>query len=160
MSRLHLCRSGHFVAACCRGPYELPFNVRHATTTVEYRAAAYLRAQSFYSESYPPDRSEFARRAHLRMKADEMWRELEEKCNQDEEIRSLGSIDVLPLITAATETSMPGIAASFEDPSVALPTEVSGIWTMTESTDILLECESYQITIILFWYICRASLNT
>jgi len=54
-----------------------PFTVAPASTTAEFRAAAFLRASSFYS--YPSDRSDFAKRAHLRMKADAAWKAIEEK---------------------------------------------------------------------------------
>ena len=36
------------------------YKIRHASSTPELRAAAYLRASSFYS--YPEGRSEFAKR--------------------------------------------------------------------------------------------------
>ena len=51
--------------------------IRQAHTTAEWRAAAYLRAASFYH--YPPDRSEYAARAHRRMKADSEWDAIEAK---------------------------------------------------------------------------------
>ena len=51
--------------------------IRQATSTAEYRAAAYLRAQCF--AVYPDGQgSEFARRAFLRMKGDEKWEEIEQ----------------------------------------------------------------------------------
>lgn len=51
--------------------------VRKASEVAEFRAAAYLRAASFYT--YPPDRSQYAARMHQRMKADTEWAAIEAK---------------------------------------------------------------------------------
>lgn len=45
--------------------------------SAEYRAAAAVRAASFYT--YPTDRSELAIRAHVRMKVDAEWEAIEAK---------------------------------------------------------------------------------
>ena len=58
--------------------------VHVCTAAAELRAAAAVRAASFYS--YPPDRSEFATRAHARMKTDHEWRVLEAKVAGDDEL--------------------------------------------------------------------------
>lgn len=55
----------------------LPLTVRLTHNTAELRAAAYLRASSFYT--YPEGRSEFASRSHRRMKADAEWDALQAK---------------------------------------------------------------------------------
>lgn len=64
-------------AACRPVRATLEFAVREAAGTAELRATAFLRAQSF--SQIPSDRSDFARRAHLRMKADAIWEELEKR---------------------------------------------------------------------------------
>lgn len=96
--------------------------IRRACGTAEYRAAAYLRAQSFYGESYPEGRSEFARRAHIRMKGDQMWRQIEELCENTEDEQG---VIVVPLIAVASVSDFPCIADGLEDLSVALPSAVS-----------------------------------
>lgn len=80
-------RVEHRIQPCCctlpitssnsRPPISKNVRIRQATNTAEYRAAAYLRAQSF--AAYPEGQgSEFARRAYLRMKGDEKWEEIEQ----------------------------------------------------------------------------------
>ncbi len=91
-------------------PNDVTFRV--ATGSAEYRAVGYLRAQCFYN--YPSDRSEFARRAHMRMKGDEMWQQLEEVAFKYEEDDSI----VIPMI--ATVDSDLGL----HDTSVGIPTQV------------------------------------
>lgn len=90
--------------------------IRVATGTAEYRAAGYLRAQCFYH--YPPDRSEFAQRAHLRMKGDDMWQQLEEVALKQEEDGSL----VIPLIATVVAHDTTGLG--FGDASICIPSEV------------------------------------
>lgn len=87
-----------------------------ATGTADYRAAGYLRAQCFYH--YPPDRSEFAQRAHLRMKGDDMWQQLEQVAFKQEDDGSL----VLPMI--ATVGADDSSDLGFGDASICIPTEV------------------------------------
>ncbi|DBA76696.1 TPA: hypothetical protein ACH3X2_008730 [Trebouxia sp. C0005] len=54
-----------------------PVQIRRATDTADFRAAAFLRAASFYS--YSPDRSQYAARIHQRMKGDAEWAAIEAK---------------------------------------------------------------------------------
>eukprot|EP01025_Chloroclados_australasicus_P064302 TRINITY_DN8576_c0_g1_i3.p1 TRINITY_DN8576_c0_g1~~TRINITY_DN8576_c0_g1_i3.p1 ORF type:complete len:334 (+),score=25.40 TRINITY_DN8576_c0_g1_i3:130-1002(+) len=61
---------------------EVQWSIRQAMDTSEFRAAAYLRASCFYT--YQEDRSEFAQRAHRRMKADAEWQSIENKVNGTE----------------------------------------------------------------------------
>lgn len=51
--------------------------LRRATETADFRAAAFLRAASFYK--YSPDRSQYAARIHQRMKGDAEWAAIEAK---------------------------------------------------------------------------------
>ena len=51
--------------------------VRPAESSADCRAAAHLRAQSFYE--YPADRSEYAQRSHKQMKTDAEWESIEKK---------------------------------------------------------------------------------
>ena len=95
--------------------------VRPAFSSAEYRAAAYLRAQCFYGDSYPEGRSEFTRRSHVRMKADEMWQQLEDLCVVD----TTHNIVVIPLIAIGAEEDFPRVTENLDDLSVALPSEVS-----------------------------------
>ena len=96
--------------------------LRPAVQSSEYRAAAFLRAQSFYT--YPSDRSEYARRSHLRMKADEMWQHLEEGTSHRGDNAS--EPIVVPLIATATTLQGAPVASFLDDASVAIPTEVGG----------------------------------
>lgn len=52
-------------------------DIKRATESKEFRAAAHLRALSFYT--YPADRSEYARRAHVKMRTDAEWESIENK---------------------------------------------------------------------------------
>ncbi len=58
-------------------PARLVLEIREAATAAELRAAAYLRAHSFYT--YPEDRSAMAARAHRRMKGDSEWESVSAK---------------------------------------------------------------------------------
>ncbi|KAG2494066.1 hypothetical protein HYH03_007709 [Edaphochlamys debaryana] len=58
-------------------PTPLPLEVRQAALGHEMRAAAFLRAISFYK--YPPGRSEFAARSHRQMKTDAEWESVQAK---------------------------------------------------------------------------------
>mmetsp|Transcript_1904 Transcript_1904/g.11623 ORF Transcript_1904/g.11623 Transcript_1904/m.11623 type:complete len:321 (+) Transcript_1904:3026-3988(+) len=51
--------------------------VRPAESSADCRAAAHLRALSFYE--YPADRSEYAQRSHKQMKTDAEWESIEKK---------------------------------------------------------------------------------
>lgn len=51
--------------------------VRPAKSSADCRAAAHLRALSFYE--YPADRSEYAQRSHKQMKTDAEWESIEKK---------------------------------------------------------------------------------
>lgn len=83
------------------------FTVSPATTTAEFRAAAFLRAASFYS--YPSDRSDFAKRAHLRMKADAAWKAIEEKvAGTDVEYKDILVIPFIATISAPPPPPTPG----------------------------------------------------
>ena len=57
----------------CDHPRE---KVRKALLSAELRAASYLRAYSF--GTYSLDRSEYARRSHLQMTADDAWQQMED----------------------------------------------------------------------------------
>lgn len=50
--------------------------VRKAHHSAELRAASYVRAHSF--GKYPSDRSEYARRSHMQMTADDAWEQMEQ----------------------------------------------------------------------------------
>jgi ribosomal protein S18 acetylase RimI-like enzyme len=84
--------------------------------SAELRAAAYLRAQSFYR--CPEDRSDFAKRAYLRLKADAQWAEME---------RRVGSSDAAPsnittlIAVAPSDGGGPDLLAQLADKSTALP---------------------------------------
>lgn len=103
--------------------------LRSAHTSAEYRAAAYLRAQSFYT--YPNDRSEFARRAHLRMKADDMWEHLEKGTGQQGD--DLSQPILLPIIAVTTSLNDAPVSSLLDDASVSLPTDVSSLPSLTTS---------------------------
>ncbi|KAL3152092.1 hypothetical protein ABBQ32_001198 [Trebouxia sp. C0010 RCD-2024] len=68
-----------YTAGRCRTVCQLTPSVfvRQATNVAEYRAAAFLRAASFYQ--YAADRSQYAARLHQRMKADAEWSAIESK---------------------------------------------------------------------------------
>jgi len=57
-------------------------DVRPARSSAECRAAAHLRALTFYN--YPADRSEYARRLHKQMKTDAEWESIENKLRGNE----------------------------------------------------------------------------
>lgn len=61
------------VQAVAGGPQVL---VRKAHRSAELRAASYVRAHSF--GNYPADRSEYARRSHIQMTADDAWEQMEQ----------------------------------------------------------------------------------
>ena len=73
--------------------------IQRASTSIEYRAAAYLRAQAF--SLYPKDSqaTDFARQAYLRMRGDEKWLELEQAVENTSPI-------VIPLIATSLEGSI------------------------------------------------------
>ncbi|KAG2435258.1 hypothetical protein HXX76_007336 [Chlamydomonas incerta] len=67
------------------GPSRLvELEVRQASNAAELRAAAYLRAISFYT--YPEGRSEFAARSHRRLKADTEWEAVTQKVEGRDEL--------------------------------------------------------------------------
>ena len=107
------------IVASTQPPIKL--KVRRATSTAEYRAAAFLRAQSFLS--LPEDRSDYARRSYFRMKADETWKEIEAG-SQRQPICSEGApMTLLPIIaTSVEEPSEPG--AYLEASAMSIPTVV------------------------------------
>ena len=99
----------------------IKLKVRRATSTSEYRAAAFLRAQSFLN--LPKDRSEYARRSYFRMKADETWKEIEG-----------GPVTLLPIIaTSLEEPSEPG--AYLDASAMSIPTAV-GSFKLTEGFSV------------------------
>ncbi|GIL53141.1 hypothetical protein Vafri_8812 [Volvox africanus] len=78
--------------------------VQQARTSAELRAAAFLRAISFYS--YPPGRSEYASRSHRHMKANEEWESVTAKvAGRDEAFRDM---DVTCFIAAVDDLEGPG----------------------------------------------------
>ncbi|GIL83451.1 hypothetical protein Vretifemale_12028, partial [Volvox reticuliferus] len=77
--------------------------VQQATTAAELRAAAFLRAISFYT--YPPGRSEYASRSHRHMKANEEWESVTAKvAGRDEAYRD---VDVTCFIAAVDDVEGP-----------------------------------------------------
>lgn len=80
--------------------------VRQATEVAEYRAAAYLRATSFYK--YATDRSQYAARIHQRMKADAEWAAIEAKVSgTDNDFKDL----IVSCYIATTHTDEPATMA-------------------------------------------------
>lgn len=81
----------------------LSYSILRASETAELRAAAYLRASSFYS--YPADRSEYAKRSHLRMKADSTWKALEERVlGEDIEYKDVFIVPLVAVVDWLGET--------------------------------------------------------
>ncbi|GAX86392.1 hypothetical protein CEUSTIGMA_g13803.t1 [Chlamydomonas eustigma] len=72
-SRLHITTQAVNITATTNVNYE----IRIASSAAELRAAAYLRAHSFYH--YPEGRSVMAARAHRRMKGDSEWESVTSK---------------------------------------------------------------------------------
>lgn len=64
-----------------------PVLVRKAQRSAELRAASYVRAHSF--GKYPSDRSEFARRSHMQMTADDAWEQMEQGLQASDEGKGL-----------------------------------------------------------------------
>eukprot|EP00892_Ulva_mutabilis_P008701 jgi/Ulvmu1/6202/UM028_0058.1 len=77
------------------------YSIIPASSASQLRALAYLRAACFHE--YPKDRSEFARRSHCRMRADQEWQSLELKL-QGTEI-GWKHTTVVPLLALAPSTS-------------------------------------------------------
>ncbi|GLI59793.1 hypothetical protein VaNZ11_001757 [Volvox africanus] len=90
---------------------QLVSEVQQARTPAELRAAAFLRAISFYT--YPPGRSEYASRSHRHMKANEEWESLTAKvAGRDEAYRDM---DVTCFIATVDDVEYPdsgGIGAA------------------------------------------------
>lgn len=103
------------VASCAAFPSI--FSTRVATLSPEYRAAASLRAQSFYS--CPPERSDYARMSYLRMKTEEIWHNIEES------VSHLKEPLVYPMISTVVLERGKQNSLNFADLSVCLPGDVS-----------------------------------
>ncbi|KAG7673572.1 hypothetical protein Ndes2526B_g02979 [Nannochloris sp. 'desiccata'] len=73
--------------------------IRQASTSIEYRAAAYLRAQAFSIFLESNQTTDFARQAYLRMRGDEKWNELELAVKNE-------NPKVIPLIATSLEGSI------------------------------------------------------
>mmetsp|Transcript_6025 Transcript_6025/g.16049 ORF Transcript_6025/g.16049 Transcript_6025/m.16049 type:complete len:289 (+) Transcript_6025:1731-2597(+) len=98
----------------------LNYSTRIATSAAELRAAAYLRAQSFYV--YPPDRSEWAARSHRRMKADAEWDSLTAKVEGREEFyKDVKVVAFVATIDDVPEQPQAQQVAVEVDPSTKLP---------------------------------------
>lgn len=72
------------------------FIIKKASTVPEQRASSYLRAHSF--AYYPSDRSEYARRSHMQMTADDAWRQIEDSLKSNEKRHAF-----VPLIATSTD---------------------------------------------------------
>ncbi|PNW86390.1 hypothetical protein CHLRE_02g084550v5 [Chlamydomonas reinhardtii] len=91
-------------------PRLVDVNVRKASTAAELRAAAYLRAISFYT--YPEGRSEFAARSHRRMKADTEWETVTKKVEgRDEAYKDL-DVSCFVACVADDLVALPGPGSS------------------------------------------------
>jgi ribosomal protein S18 acetylase RimI-like enzyme len=91
--------------------------IRRATTSIEYRAAAYLRAQAFSVFPESNQTTDFARQAYLRMRGDEKWTELELAVKND-------TPRVIPLIATSLEGSIRNNA------SLCIPQKTKPEWTV------------------------------
>lgn len=92
-------------------------SIRVATSPPEYRAAASLRAQSFYS--CPPERSDFAQKSYFRMKTEEIWHNIEDSVLQKKDLL------VYPMISTVVLERGKQNSFNFADLSVCLPGDVS-----------------------------------
>jgi ribosomal protein S18 acetylase RimI-like enzyme len=109
-------------AQACATPGTLRFEVRLAASSAERRAAAYLRAQSF--AAVPEGRSDFARRAHLRMKADAAWEALEAQAAGADAAYAAAGCAVATLVACAPDDGgavAAALRAALGDGSAALP---------------------------------------
>ncbi|KAI8466093.1 MAG: hypothetical protein J3K34DRAFT_70518 [Monoraphidium minutum] len=96
-----------------------------AASAAEFRAAGYLRAHSFYS--FPPDRSEFAARAHRRMKGDAEWEAIAAKvAGTDEAFKSTRVICVVATIPDDAADATAAAVSSEMDRSTKLPASGGG----------------------------------
>jgi hypothetical protein len=103
------------VSSCAAFPST--FSTRVASLSPEYRAAASLRAQSFYS--CPPERSDYARMSYLRMKTEEIWHNIEDSVLHSKETL------VYPMISTVVLKRGKQNSLNFADLSVCLPGDVS-----------------------------------
>jgi len=99
-------------------PLDNQITIRQASTSIEYRAAAYLRAQAFSVFHESNQTTDFARQAYLRMRGDEKWNELELAVENK-------TPKVIPLIATSLEGSIRN-NASLCIPQQAAPPE----WTI------------------------------
>ncbi|EFJ45206.1 hypothetical protein VOLCADRAFT_106017 [Volvox carteri f. nagariensis] len=83
--------------------------VQQAATPAELRAAAFLRAVSFYT--YPPGRSEYAARSHRHMKANAEWESVTAKVEVDDVDPGYGRQATAPTTITTTVTASEGDGA-------------------------------------------------
>lgn len=101
---------------------ESPVLVRKAQRSAELRAASYVRAHSF--GKYPADRSEFSRRSHMQMTADDAWEQMERGLQASKEGKGLLFFPVI-----ATQESIDDTLIS-NGIHVNIPLEVRLLWCM------------------------------
>ncbi|KAK3233127.1 hypothetical protein CYMTET_56559, partial [Cymbomonas tetramitiformis] len=101
----------------------LNFEMQEATNSAEYRAAASVRAASFYT--YPADRSEFAARSHRRMKLDAEWEAIENKVSGTDTAWSSVQVSCLLATISLPPNAAADVLALAEglDPTCKLPAD-------------------------------------
>lgn len=119
--RRQICRACTAVKAT---PPAVAINIRLATTPAELRAAGYLRAYTFYT--YPPDRSEYSRRMHRRMKGDAEWESVTRKVTGTEpEYKSMKVLCMVAAVDDDPESPIAAKAAAELDTSTKLPADAA-----------------------------------
>ncbi|DBA81861.1 TPA: hypothetical protein ACH3X1_007580 [Trebouxia sp. C0004] len=94
--------------------------IRRATDTADFRAAAFLRAASFYK--YSPDRSQYAARIHQRMKGDAEWAAIEAKVSgKDTDYKDLAVSCYIATVDSDESGPSTTADAGYLEPSTRLP---------------------------------------
>ncbi|KAK9833535.1 hypothetical protein WJX81_002854 [Elliptochloris bilobata] len=115
---------------------EVVCHVRQASSSAELRAAAFLRALSFYS--YPADRSPWAQQAHRRMKTNAEWGEAESKVSGTNKMYQAVRVTtfIATLEDSAADPTAVRVRATI-DPSCKLPAdEAGGPWLVIGTLDV------------------------
>jgi len=103
----------------------LPLLVRESSSSADLRAAAALRAASFYT--YPAGRSAFAAASHQRMKLDAEWASLEAKTRGSEPAyAALSVVCLLALLPLPADADAAAALCAGVDASCRLPAEAEG----------------------------------
>ncbi|KAL0051343.1 hypothetical protein WJX82_005932 [Trebouxia sp. C0006] len=98
--------------------------IRRAIETADFRAAAFLRAASFYR--YSPDRSQYAARIHQRMKGDAEWAAIEARVSgKDTDYKDLAVSCYIATVDSDESGSSTTADAGYLEPSTVLPAQDS-----------------------------------